>query len=241
MIRRLKKQVLPELPDKTRRVISFRLKSYVEYNRAQKEFLVWLKEISPAKAHRAKKSEALTKVGYMLRLVAKLKLEWTEQWITEFFESNPDQKLVALTMHTFVIDHLMSKFPRCVVIDGRVVGRKRDETVRKFQSNSRVNLLLGNWRAAGVGITLTAAHNAAALDLPWTPGDLVQGEDRIHRIGQKKNVIIHYLTTLDTIEEKLIKILRKKSKVLDAILNGKGSAEDLGIFDELLSEMKRQP
>ena len=80
---------------------------------------------------------------------------------------------------------------------------------------------------------------AVFWDFPWTPGDLLQGEDRVHRIGQKKNVIIHYLTTLDTIEEKMIRVLRKKATVLDAVLNGETPSKDLDIFDQLLKEMRR--
>lgn len=240
MIRRLKKDVLTELPAVSHQVVSFKLKSYVEYNKAQLDFISWLKEINPAKANKAKKSKALTKVGYLLRLVAKLKLEWTAKWIEEFFECHPGEKLVCLTMHTFVIDYLQERFrSRALVINGKVTGRKREETVRLFQSNRRWDLMLGNWIAAGVGITLTAASNIAALDFPWTPGDLAQGRDRVHRIGQKKNVFFHYLTALNTIEEKQIKGLQKKSKILDAILNGEAGAEDFDVFDELLAEMKR--
>lgn len=241
MIRRLKKDVAPELPDKIRRPVSFKLKSYTEYHEAETQFLSWLKKKSLARANRAKKSQALTRVGYLLRLVAELKLTSTVKWIEDFFEANPGKKLVGFSMHTFVIDHLKQKFGnRCVIIDGRVTGRKRVETVRQFQSNKKVDLLIGQWIAAGVGITLTAAHNFVALDFPWTPGDLVQGEDRIHRIGQKKDCHIHYLVALGTIEERLIKILKKKAKILDAILNGGGrSSSDLGIFDVLLKEMKQ--
>lgn len=239
MIRRLKKDVLPELPAVTHKIVSFRLKSYIEYNKVQEDFIGWLKKISPSKANRAKKSQALTKVGYLLRLVAELKLEWTAKWIEEFFISHPGEKLVGLTMHTFVIDYLQERFRgRSLVIDGSVTGRKREETVRKFQSNRHFDLMLGNWKAAGVGITLTAASNIAALDFPWTPGDLAQGRDRVHRIGQRKNVFFHYLTLLETIEEKQIKGLRKKSKVLDAILNGE-DAEDFDMFEEILREMKQ--
>ena len=238
MIRRLKSEVLPELPDKQRKVISFKLTSYAEYHKAETDFLGWLRELSPARANRAKRSQALTKVGYLFRLAARLKLEWTTRWIADFLESYPGEKLVALTMHTFVIDHLKARFPRSVVVDGRVVGRKRDETVRKFQSNKQVDLFLGNWKAAGQGITLHAAHNFAALDFPWTPGDMLQGEDRIHRIGQKKLCLVHYLMALGTIEEKWVRILRRKAGVLDAILNGRGRSTDLDIFDELLKELR---
>jgi len=240
MIRRLKKDVLTELPDKTRQMVPFRLKSYEEYDQAENDFLLWLRRISPQKAQRAKRAEALAKMGYLIRLAARLKMDWTERWIEEFYESHPGEKLVAMTCWTFVIDHLKQKFgDRAVVIDGRVTGRQREETRRCFQSNKRVDLLLGNWRAAGIGITLTAASNLASLDLPWTPGDLLQGEDRIHRIGQKMKVVIHYLMALDTIEEKQVNILRKKTKILDAILDGKRPAKDLNIFDALIERMTK--
>jgi SWI/SNF-related matrix-associated actin-dependent regulator of chromatin subfamily A-like protein 1 len=245
MIRRLKKDVLTELPDKVRRfaIVNLSTKGRKEYDKASYDFLSWLRKISPTKAKKAKKSEALTKIGYLLRLTAKLKLEWTEKWIKEFFESHPAKKLVAMTMNTFVIDHLKARFKsKAVVIDGRIKGRHRTETVRKFQNNRQVSLLLGNWKAAGVGITLTASHNIVALDFPWTPGDLIQGEDRVHRIGQKHNVTVHYLATLNTIEERLINILQRKSKILDAILNGTKAAQDLNIFDALLKEeLKQEP
>jgi SWI/SNF-related matrix-associated actin-dependent regulator 1 of chromatin subfamily A len=241
MIRRLKKDVLKELPPKLRRSVMFKLSkaAYREYNKAQDDFIGWLRKQSPVRAKRAAKNKALTKVGYMLRLVARLKLEWTTKWIEEFFIANPGKKLVCFTMHTFVIDHLKAKFgARAVIVDGRVRGRKRAETVRKFQSNRKCDLFLGQWVAAGVGITLTSAHHVAALDFPWTPADLIQGEDRIHRIGQKLKCIIHYLAALGTIEEKQIKIQLRKSKILDAILNGQRKSKDLDIFRELLREMR---
>jgi SWI/SNF-related matrix-associated actin-dependent regulator 1 of chromatin subfamily A len=237
MIRRLKEQVLPELGSKVRKVVAFRLTTYKEYDQARDDFLTWLRGISPAKAKRAARSKALVKIGYLLRLVAKLKLEQTVKWIADFFEANPGEKLVAFTGNTFVIDFLRERFPKSVVVDGRVVGRMRVESVRKFQSHRGVNLFLGNWKAAGVGITLTTAKTVVALDYPWTPGDLLQGEDRIHRIGQKRKATIHYLMTLGTIEEKLVKVLREKATVLDAVLNGKRSGSDLDIFATLLKSV----
>lgn len=240
MIRRLKKDVL-DLPPVTQRAVPFKLDSYEEYNKAQKHFIRWLRSISPARARKAAKSEALTKVGYMIRLAARLKLRWTEQWIRDFLDNNPGEKLVGLTMHTFVIDHLRDAFRgRILWIDGRVTGQKRHDVVRAFQSNRRYTLLAGNWKAAGIGLTLTAACNIAALDEPWTPGDMLQGRDRIHRIGQTRPCTLHHLMLLGTIEEKQIKVLRSKSKVLDAILNGQASEEELNIFDELLEEMRRE-
>ena len=241
MIRRLKKDVLQELPAKQSRYVCFRLKSYREYDEAQNNFIAWLQKQDPKKAKRAQKAEAISKIGYLMRLCARLKLQWTEQWIRDFFEAHPGKKLVAFTMHTFVIDYLKERFSqRCVVIDGRVPSRERQDAVRQFRSHARKDLFLGNWQAAGVGITLVSAHNIAALDFPWTPGDLLQGGDRCHRIGQRNEVIMHYLALLGTVEEKQINLLRKKTKVLDAVLDGARDSQDLDIFNELLKEFQNE-
>lgn len=242
MYRRLKKDVAKELPEKNRCAVSFKLgpKATVEYNKAQHDFLGWLRKKSPARANRAKRSPALTKIGYLFRLVAELKLNWTEKWIQEFLISHPGEKLVCLTMHTSVINHLAERFRgRCVVINGSVTGKARHDTVKKFQTHRGTDLLFGNWKAAGVGITLTSACHGAALDYPWTPGALAQGEDRLHRIGQLRKVMWHYLVALGTIEEKQIKLLRLKDKILAAILDGDEDAEDFNFFDALLAEMKK--
>lgn len=240
MIRRLKKDVAKDLPDKSYKVISCKLKSYTEYNRATRDFLQWLRTVSPSRANKARRAAALVKVGYLLRLAARLKLQFTEAWIREFLESNPGEKLVGFTMNKFIIEHLKKVFPRALVIDGSVKGRKRFETVRQFQNNKTFPLLLANWKAGGIGLTLTAASHLAALDFPWTPGALAQGEDRIHRIGQKRRVMIYYLVALMTIEEKLMKSLQTRYRDMRAILDGKGGRSyDKDIFQELLEEIDK--
>lgn len=241
MIRRLKKDVAKQLPPKTRvyHPLSLTNKQRTEYLEAERHFLQWLRKRSPARYLRAKKSPTLTKLGYLMRLVADFQLAQTKQWIRDFHETNPDEKLVALTMHTFVIDALRDEFPgEHVFVDGSVTGLKRVESVRKFQSNPSIWLFIGNWLAAGIGITLHAASHFVGLDFPWTPAALVQGEDRIHRLGQTKDCFIHYLAVLGTISEKLMRILREKSEILDAILDGKASEEELSIFEELLEQVK---
>lgn len=236
MIRRKKTQVLDQLPSKTRRLVFYRLPDRSEYQRAREDFLHWLAQISPARAVRAARSEALTKVGYLLRLVARLKLDWTEQWIRDFLEIHPEEKLVCFTSHTFVIDRLKEAFgDTAAVVDGRVSGVRRHETVRRFQCHRKTRLFLGNWTAAGVGINLTASHHLAALDLPWTPAELVQGEDRIHRMGQEHRCTVHYLTALDTLEEKQIRLLQKKADILESVLDGARTADSLDLLTELIS------
>jgi SWI/SNF-related matrix-associated actin-dependent regulator 1 of chromatin subfamily A len=112
-----------------------------------------------------------------------------------------------------------------VKIDGSVSAQKRSEIVDRFQNDPSVRLFVGNIKAAGVGITLTASHNVAFLELPWTPGLLDQAEDRCNRIGQKNAVNIWYLLPRDTIEERLAEMIDDKRKVITAVLDGEDVPE----------------
>lgn len=222
MIRRLKKDVAPEIPKKIHKVIPLRVKNMKEYYEARDNFLDWLRSRSPAKAARAEKAQAMVKVGYLFRLCAELKLKWLVQFLKEFHESNPGEKAVGLTMHTFVIKKLQATFPRSVVVNGQVTGWKRTEAVRKFKTNKKIDWLWGNWKAAGAGLNLQTAHNLICLDLPWTSGDRDQGVDRIHRIGQTKECLIQYPILQGTVEEKWLEVLNEQKKTINAILNGRG-------------------
>lgn len=241
MIRRLKSDVAKELPDKIYKTVLLKLtpEAQAEYDKASKDFMGWLRSKSPARANRAKKSQALTKIGYLVRLAAKLKHKSVLQWIRDFHESHPDQKLVGMTMHTPCVESLMRNFSGSVKIDGTITGKLRHDTVRRFQTQPKVKNLWGQWKAASVGITLTAASNFAALDLPWSPSTYKQGPDRIHRIGQTKHCIIHLLIALGTIEEKLVKVLRDKGKIQDSVVDGKESSEDVDFLEDLLKEFKK--
>lgn len=242
LIRRLKKDVAKELPAKIHKIIPMRVfgKQLREYQRAKNKatFLKWLREKhGEAAANRAKRSFAMARVGYLMRLVADLKIELTIKWIEEWTEAHPGKKLVAMSMHTKVIDRLHKKFPNSVVINGKVRGLRRKEANRKFQTNKRTLYCFGNWKAAGIALTLTAAHNLVALDLPWTEGDLLQGQDRVHRIGQNEKVVIYYLMLLGTIEESVFEILKEKTQVFEAIFDGRKSSRDLDIFEELVKSL----
>jgi len=237
MIRRLKKDVLKELPDKTRHVIPFEIERK-EYDEALNNFITWLSKKSISKANKAKKAQQLVQLGCLKRLAAELKMESVFCWIDNFLQES-DGKLVLFCTHRKVVQQLHDRYyKKSVVVQGGVSNSKRARRVRAFQNNKKIRLFIGNIKAAGVGITLTAASSLAFVELDWVPGNHTQAEDRIHRIGQKNAANIYYLIAKDTIEEHLCKLLQEKQKILAATLDGKKKTNQLNIFDELEKELR---
>ena len=223
MIRRCKEDVLKELPAKTRSLVLLPLERPAEYLRAEKDFLRWLAERSRASVRRIKHStiEKLVQMGYLKQLAAELKLKAVYEWIDNFLEST-DHKLVLFGWHHKILQALQKHYgqTQTVLIDGATPPAQRAGLVTHFQTSRAVRLFLGNIQAAGTAITLTAASHAAFIELHWVPGDHVQAEDRLHRIGQKSPVNIYYLVGQNTIEYDLCQAIQNKAQVLQQILDG---------------------
>ena len=227
MIRRRKVDVLTELPPKVHNVIPIELdqQSKAEYKRAEKEFIKWLFEIAPHKAKNAAKAEYLVKRGYLLRLASTLKLKQTISWIENMLEEIED-KLIFFGVHIHFLQTIYEHFKKqSVIVNGSITGEKRERAFESFIKNKNTRLMIGNIGAAGVGWNGQVASHVAFGELPWTPGELSQAEDRAHRIGQKSSVTCHYLVSKDTAEEDLCKILQQKSIVLSNVLDGDSTNE----------------
>ena len=233
MIRRRKSDVgeVLGLKDKTRHVLSIGLSDPHEYTKAKKNFKSWIKRKYPRKARKALKAEALTKLGYLLRLASELKFEAMARWVDLVTE---DQKLVLMCKHKEIVRKFHERFPNSVVIDGSVKGRKRQRAIDQFQKDPKTKLLIGNLRAAGVGHTLTAASILAFAELGWTPGEHEQAEDRIYRIGQEDDVAIYYLIARGTIEERIAKLLFDKKHTVSSILDGEQTENTFDFFEEII-------
>ena len=242
MIRRRKRDVLKDLPEKTRNVVVVDLPNRKEYDEAEKNFLGWLaRTYSKGKAKSAAQAERLTQMGYLKRLAGTLKLPLVVEWITEFLEES-NEKLVLFGIHKVVMKQLKEHFKgMCVVVDGTVTGHHRQQAVESFQNCKNVRLFLGNIDAAGTGINLTAASTLAFGELSWVPAKHLQAEDRIHRIGQKNAASIFYLVARNTIEETLCKVLQEKQGVLNSTLDGSVQGVDhLDIMNQVEETMLRE-
>lgn len=230
MIRRRKEDVLKDLPAKLRDTVPCEMRKPIEYQEAETDFAGWLQEnYGPDK-----KPMALTKVGYLLRLAAKLKARAVIRWINEFLESS-DEKLVVFAKHHKMIDAIVKHVDyRSVTLDGRMSADKKKDAVTQFQQDKKIRLFVGNIKAAGVGITLTAASTVAFTELDWVPSDLNQAEDRCHRIGQEHPVWVHYLIAKGTVEERLCAALIKKQAVMDKAIDGTRTIDNFDLFAEIL-------
>lgn len=234
MIRRLKSQVLKDLPSKIRCVVRLPIEDRKQYKMAEKDFVRWLAKNKPTKANKAARAQALVRVGYLRRLAAELKMKSVLTWVQDFFSAS-EGKLVVMGVHKSILKQIKEAYPKnkSVLVNGEVVGRKRQEAVDIFQTKPLTRLFIGNIAAAGVGLNLTAASCMAFCELPWTPAELNQGEDRLHRIGQTSSVTCYYLIAEGTIEEDQCKILQKKQQVLESVLDG-GQSLQVDIFTQLL-------
>lgn len=236
MIRRRKEDVLEELPEKTRELIPLEIETPEKYASANGDVIAYLIAAGKAgAASKAKKAETLVKLGILKRLAAELKLKATLDWIQNFLEES-DGKLVVFAIHKKVIAAIKEALgPLCVVVTGESTAKERDHAVTQFQKGKE-RVFLGNIQAAGVGLTLTAARDLAFVELDWTPGAMTQAEDRIHRIGQRNAVTIHYLVGVGTIEERIGKILNEKQSAIESTLDGK-TAETFDILSEIKKEL----
>jgi SWI/SNF-related matrix-associated actin-dependent regulator 1 of chromatin subfamily A len=244
MIRRLKEDVLTDLPAKQRSVVPMELSKQgkATYEKIMCDFEGWLEEQgkTPEEIERTAAAEALTKIEKLKQAAVEAKMKSCIEWIQD--EIDAGEKLVVFATHIKTLDELEKKFEgKTVRLDGSTAQNKRQEVVDKFQNDSSIRLFLGNVKAAGVGITLTAASNVVFVELGWTPGEHIQAEDRIHRIGQEADsVMAYYLVADETIEGDIAEMLNEKQKVLDSVLDGKGGEASTVLVDLLGSLIKKE-
>jgi SWI/SNF-related matrix-associated actin-dependent regulator 1 of chromatin subfamily A len=231
MIRRKKADVLKDLPNKMYSFVPMTLDNWEEYGRIEDDVISYLREAKGDKAaDSASNAEIITQIEYLKQAAVKGKLKAVLEWVEDFLESG--EKLVMFATHSFVINALMERFATVSVkIDGSMNSTRKQEAVNAFQTLPSIKLIVANIQAGGVGHTLTAASNVGFIEYPWTPGELKQAEDRLHRITQKYTVNVHFLMVLGTIEEKIAILLDKKTKVLDAVLDGKETKQDSLLYE----------
>ena len=218
-MRRLKSDVLPQLPAKRQVVVPVALENEREYRLAEKDVIAWLREQPldlselEARVAAALRAERLAQLNALKRLAARGKCGPALAWIGDFLAS--DEPLVVFAGHREVQDLLVQRFPAALHLLGRDSAAAREEAVQAFQDPGGPQLIICSTRVGAQGITLTRASNVAFLDLEWTPAIHDQAEDRCHRIGQDDAVTAWYLLAAGTIDETMIELIARKRGIVN--------------------------
>ena len=117
---------------------------------------------------------------------------------------------------------------------------ERDAAVQAFQDPDGPQLIVCSTRVAGQGITLTRASNVAFLDLEWSPAMHDQAEDRTHRIGQRDAVTAWYLLAAETIDETMAEVLARKRGIVGAVTDGRRD-ESEAVVQSVVKALRGKP
>lgn len=141
-----------------------------------------------------------------------------------------EDKIVVFGHHSDVLAMLAARFRDVAVqIDGDTPIERRYDIVRQFQEDPKIKVFIGQMLAAGTGLTLTRARSVIFAELDWTPGNMEQAADRVHRIGQTRTVHVYYLTVDGSIDGRMAQVMVEKQAQQAGALN-----RDLGAVGQEL-------
>ena len=243
-VRRLKKDVLPQLPEKRQVVVPVALENEREYRLAERDVIAWLQEQPlelselEAKVQATLRAERLAQLNTLRRLAARGKLGSALAWIDDFMAS--EEPLVVFASHREIQEMVVQRFPDALHVVGADKAEERDRAVQAFQEPEGPRLIVCSTRIAGQGITLTRASNVAFLDLEWSPAMHDQAEDRTHRIGQRDAVTAWYLLAAESIDETMAEVLARKRGIIGAVTDGR-SDESEAVVQSVVRALRGKP
>uniref|UniRef100_A0A8C6Z2E6 Transcription termination factor 2 n=1 Tax=Nothoprocta perdicaria TaxID=30464 RepID=A0A8C6Z2E6_NOTPE len=145
-------------------------------------------------------------------------------------QSHPEsQKSVIVSQWTSMLKvvavHLQRLGLKYVTVDGSVNPKQRMDVVEEFNNNPKgPQVMLVSLLAGGVGLNLTGGNHLFLLDMHWNPALEDQACDRIYRVGQKRDVVIHRFVCEGTVEEKIVQLQTRKKDLAAQVLSGKGES-----------------
>ena len=222
MIRRLKNEVLPQLPKKIRQIIEIEN----DENAVKDEKVKWknmceslgyeeaLKKLNEGnqvlfnEIAGERQNVALSKVPYVIEHIENLLLS--------------ESKIVLFAHHRAVVEQLVSGLVKYnpVKVVGGMTEKAKNESVISFQNDPECRIFVGNIQAAGVGLTLTASSTVVFAELDMVPSTMTQAEDRCCRIGASADsILVQHIVLNGSLDVKLARMLVKKQEVADLILD----------------------
>lgn len=204
-----------------------------KYQSAWQVYMDYLKNdpegINKTKIINAQMARHLIELGKLKQVASLSKLDRMTEDIVGIVEQG--EKVLVFSQYTKTIeqlkDRLAPKKIKVVTLTGSDDMTARQKAVDAIQDGD-ATVFIGNIQAAGVGLTLTAANTVLFADMAWTPALNEQAEDRAHRIGQHKQVNVHYYLAKQTVDEDIAELLGVKREIIAKILSGQsGSSKDI--------------
>lgn len=207
MLRRMREEVLPELPKKTRRFLQ------VEID--ERGLPAWGAEKLAGMTDDEVLAECAPEgsLSTVRKLLAERKLPALLQLVDDFEEQ--DEPVIVFSYHRGPIEQLAAR-KGWATITGSTPDTERARFVRDFQ-DGKFKGIAGTIGAMGVGVTLTRASNVIFLDRDFVPANNLQGEDRAARIGQKRAVLVTILMTMNAVDLRVRDVLERKERLLESM------------------------
>lgn len=234
-LRRLKADTLTDLSAKLDALyVNFSLGSALrQYNRAKSDIIAWTRANGGAEAAaKAARAEVLVKMNALLRLAGEAKVDATIEWVEDFLAQNPEKKVVVFAKFRAVQDALVEYFECPAILGGQPVATREAEKARfndgdKMDDADRVIIVsLGAGREGHTLLGGGRCSDVVLVEQGWTPAEMNQAEDRVHRIGQEAAVTPWYLIAAGTIDEDIRALIAAKKIVVDAATEGGDFASD---------------
>ena len=179
-------------------------------------------------------SEQMGCVSQLRRAAGLAKIPAAAEHIAEWVEATShdesgttvyDRRLIVWGIHQVVMDALDQYLEDLgvphAVINGKTSLAQRDR-IRADYQDGKIAVILANIVAAGVAITLTRGSDALFVETEWLPDLISQAEDRQHRIGQDRTVMVTTMVAPGTLDHTIQKVLRSNIEVLDQLVGGTG-------------------
>jgi len=232
VLRRLKEDVL-DLPEKIITPVYLRLRSKL-YEEVMGDYYNWY-EKNPEESKNL--SIQFTKLTQVRQVIAEEKTQHTIELAENIVEQG--KKVIIFCNFTKSLETIVNHFGKSVVrLDGSMSKIQRQDTVDRFQEDDKVKVFVGNIKAAGVGITLTAAEAVIMNDLSFLPSDMAQAEDRAYRYGQKNNVLVYYPIFENTIEGIIYDIVQNKKRIIATVMGDNN--DETTIVEEILKKINQR-
>ena len=237
MVRRMKSEVLKDLPPKVRQIIELDDKGVKRFLKKEKTLwekmtgLVGVKDKDTLDDREFREIVKLMEDGESIpfeeistirkeNAIAKVPLVLDHLWDA----ANSSGKVVVFAHHKEVVSLLEEEFGnQCVTLTGGMTDKRKQLAVDTFQNDAKVPFFVGNIEAAGVGHTLTAGSHVIFIEEDWVPGNITQAEDRCHRIGQHDSVLVQHLVIAGSIDANMAKAIVRKQEVIERVVDKKRS------------------